>query len=150
MKNSLSLLVFAALVLGGGLLIGFLTAPGEWYVQLAKPDFNPPGWVFGPVWTLLYILIATAGWRVWVSNRDGWPMKLWWAQLSLNFLWSPIFFGAHQTALALAVIIALLATIVSFVGVSWKQDRVSALLFVPYAAWVSFATVLNASIFALN
>lgn len=150
MKNGFSLAAFLALVLGGGLVIGFLTAPGEWYAQLAKPDFNPPGWVFGPAWTALYILIAIAGWRVWQSDRAGWPMKLWWAQLALNFLWTPVFFSAHQIGLALGVILVLLATILSFIAMTWRQDRAASWLFVPYAAWVAFASILNGSIVALN
>jgi tryptophan-rich sensory protein len=150
MKNGFSLAAFLALVVGGGLVIGFLTAPGEWYAQLAKPGFNPPGWVFGPAWTALYILIAIAGWRVWQSDRAGWPMKLWWAQLILNFLWTPVFFSAHQIGLALGVILVLLASILSFIAMSWRQDRAASWLFVPYAAWVAFASILNGSIAALN
>jgi len=150
MKNGFSLAAFLALVVGGGLVIGFLTAPGEWYAQLAKPGFNPPGWVFGPAWTALYILIAIAGWRVWQSDRAGWPMKLWWAQLALNFLWTPVFFSAHQIGLALGVILVLLATILSFIAMSWRQDRAASWLFVPYAAWVAFASILNGSIVAMN
>lgn len=144
------LVLFLLLVLGGGLIIGWLTAPDEWYAQLDKPVFNPPGWLFGPVWTALYVLIAVAGWRVWRRDSAGWPMRLWWAQLVLNFLWSPVFFAAHRIDLALAVIIALLAAILGFIAVSWRQHRAAAWLFVPYAAWVAFATVLNAAIFALN
>ena len=150
MKRGLSLTLFLALVLGGGLVIGFLTAPGGWYAQLAKPSFNPPGWVFGPAWTALYVLIAITGWRVWHRDRAGWPMKLWWAQLALNFLWTPVFFSAHQIGLALAVILALLVVILSFIVTSWRQDRTASLMFVPYAAWVAFASVLNGSIFVLN
>lgn len=150
MKHGLSLALFLALVLGGGLVIGFLTAPGDWYAQLAKPSFNPPGWVFGPAWTALYILIAIAGWRVWNRDRAGWPMKLWWGQLALNFLWTPIFFSAHQIGLALAVILVLLVAILSFIITSWRQDRAASWMFVPYAAWVAFASALNGSIFVLN
>ena len=150
MRNVASLVVFLALVLGGGLVIGFSTAPGGWYAQLAKPAFNPPSWVFGPAWTLLYVFVAIAGWRIWNADRSGWPMKLWWAQLILNFLWSPIFFGAHQVGLGFAVILALLATIISFVGMSWKQHNLSAVLFLPYAAWVAFAALLNGFILVSN
>ena len=150
MKHGLSLALFLTLVLGGGLVIGFLTAPGEWYAQLAKPSFNPPGWIFGPAWTVLYILIAIAGWRVWNRDRAGWPMKLWWAQLVLNFLWTPIFFSAHQIGLALAVILVLLVAILSFIVTSWRQERAASWMFVPYAAWVAFASTLNGSIFVLN
>jgi translocator protein len=150
MDRYVSLILFFVLVLGGGLVLGFLTAPGEWYAGLARPAFDPPGWIFGPVWTALYVLIAVAGWRVWQRDRGGWPMRLWWAQLVLNFLWSPIFFAAHQLGLALAVILLLLAAILAFIATAWRQDRVAAWLFVPYAAWVAFASVLNASIFTLN
>ncbi len=150
MNRNLPLILFLVLVLGGGLLLGFLTAPGAWYAGLAKPAFNPPGWLFGPAWTVLYVLIAVAGWRIWRRERHGWPMKLWWAQLGLNFLWSPVFFGAHQIGAAFLVILLMLAAILAFIAVAWRQDRVAAWLFVPYAAWVAFASVLNGSIWALN
>ena len=91
MSRLASLIPFIVLVVGGGLAIGYLTSPDAWYAQLAKPAINPPGWVFGPVWTALYVAIAIAGWRLWQSARDGSPMKLWWAQLALNFLGSPVF-----------------------------------------------------------
>lgn len=146
----LSLVFFLTLVVGGGLAIGFFTAPGAWYAQLTKPSFNPPGWIFGPVWTLLYILIAIAGWRSWQRERAGGAMKLWWAQLVLNFLWSPFFFSAHRTGLALVVIVLLLVTILAFIVAARRHDAVSSFLFAPYALWVAFASLLNAAIFALN
>jgi benzodiazapine receptor len=149
-NHSLALILFLVLVVGGGLAIGYLTAPGEWYAGLAKPWFNPPGWVFAPVWTVLYVLIAVAGWRTFERDRVGWPMRLWWTQLALNFLWSPFFFAAHQVGLALVVILLLLAAILAFIVMAWRQDRFAEWLFTPYAAWVGFATVLNAAIFALN
>jgi benzodiazapine receptor len=150
MNHRLSLVLFLTLVVGGGLTIGHLTAPDAWYAQLDKPAFNPPGWIFAPVWTLLYILIAIAGWRV--SHRDhrGYPTRLWWTQLGLNFVWSPIFFAAHQIGLALAVILLLLVSILGFIATTWQRDRVAAWLFMPYAAWVTFASVLNAAFFVLN
>lgn len=148
--HAVSLLGFLVLVVGGGLLIGALTGPGEWYARLAKPAFNPPNWLFGPVWTLLYAFIAVAGWRTWRRRADT-PARLFWAlQLGLNFLWSPVFFGARRIDLAALIIVLLLVAIVLFIGRSWKSDRVAALLFVPYAAWVSFATVLNLSLLRLN
>lgn len=150
MKRYLLLILFLVLVLGGGLLLGFLTAPGEWYAGLAKPAFNPPGWLFGPVWTVLYVLIAVAGWRIWQRERRGWPMKLWWAQLGLNFLWSPVLFAAHQIGLAFLVIFLMLAAILAFIATAWRQDHLAAWLFLPYAAWVAFASALNGSIWALN
>lgn len=150
MNRYVSLILFLALVLGGGFALGFLTAPGEWYAGIAKPAFNPPAWLFGPVWTVLYILIAIAGWRVWQRDRSGWPMTLWWAQLALNFLWTPVFFAAHQIGLALVVILLMLAAILAFIVTAWRLDRVAAWLFVPYAAWVAFASLLNGSIWMLN
>jgi benzodiazapine receptor len=145
-----SLILFLVLVVGGGLVIGFLTAPGDWYAGLAKPSFNPSAWVFAPVWTVLYVLIAVAGWRTFERDRTGWPMKLWWAQLLLNFLWSPVFFAAHRIGLALLVILLLLVAILAFIAASWRQDRLAAWLFAPYGAWVAFASVLNGAIFTLN
>jgi tryptophan-rich sensory protein len=142
--------LFLVLAVGGGLAIGFLTAPGAWYAGLAKPSFNPPNWLFAPVWTALYILIAIAGWRIFERDRGGLPMLLWWAQLVLNFVWSPVFFAAHQIGLALVVILLLLAAILAFIATAWRKDRPAAWMFVPYAAWVAFASALNAAIFALN
>jgi translocator protein len=145
-----ALVPFILLVVGGGLLIGFLTAPGAWYEALAKPAFNPPNWIFAPVWAVLYVLIAIAGWRIWQKERSGTAMRLWWLQLLLNFLWSPAFFALQQIGLALVVVLALLCTILAFIVAAWKVDRFAAWLFVPYAAWVAFASLLNASIWTLN
>ena len=150
MQRLASLMLFLVLAAGGGLAIGFLTAPGEWYAGLVKPAFNPPNWIFAPVWTALYVLIAVAGWRIFERDRRSWPMKLWWGQLALNFLWSPVFFAAHDIRLAFIVILLLLAAIVAFIGLAWPQDRVAAWLFAAYAAWVSFAAVLNGTILLLN
>jgi benzodiazapine receptor len=144
------LILFLVLVVGGGLAIGFLTAPDAWYAGLAKPSFNPPNRLFAPVWTALYVLIAIAGWRTFERDRTGWPMRLWWTQLSLNFLWSPVFFSAHQIGLALGIILLLLAAILAFINASWRRDRVAAWMFVPYAGWVGFASALNAAILARN
>ena len=150
MNRYVSLILFLVLVLGGGLVLGSLNVPGGWYAGLAKPAFNPPGWIFGPVWTVLYVLIAVAGWRVWQRDRGGWPNRLWWAQLVLNFMWTPVFFAAHQLGLALVVILLLLAAILAFMATARRQDRVAAWLFAPYAAWVAFASVLNGSLYVLN
>ncbi|MBW3099058.1 tryptophan-rich sensory protein [Pseudohoeflea sp. DP4N28-3] len=143
------MLVFLAIALGGGLLIGTVTAPGPWYQQLEKPAFNPPAWVFGPVWTFLYVLIGIAGARVWARDLRS-PSRLWLAQMGLNFLWSPLFFSAHRPDLALLIIVLLLIAIVLFVGATWRRDRASALLFLPYLAWIAFATALNFAIWRLN
>jgi translocator protein len=145
-----SLVLFVALVLGGGLIIGFVTAPGAWYATLSKPPFSPPNWIFAPVWSTLYFVIAAAGWRVWRKDRNSAQMKLWWAQLALNFIWSPIFFSAHRIDIALGVIVLLLITIIGFMVITWRQDKIASLLFAPYAAWVAFASVLNGAIWLLN
>jgi tryptophan-rich sensory protein len=145
-----SLALFLVLVIGGGLAIGYVTAPGEWYAGLSKPSFNPPGWLFGPVWSVLYLLIAVAGWRSFERDRSGRPMQLWWTQLALNFLWSPVFFAAHRIGLALVIVLLMLAAILVFIATVWRQDRVAAWLFAPYAAWVAFASLLNGSIWMLN
>jgi translocator protein len=123
-RNTLVLLLL--LVVGGGLAIGYLTRPGEWYAQLAKPPFVPPGWVFGPVWTVLYVMIAIAGARVLNRVYRGLAISLWWSQLALNFAWSPVFFYAHQIGLAVAVILLLLATVLALIIVIWQQDRLTA------------------------
>ncbi len=146
----MSLIFFLVLTIGGGLLIGFATRPDEWYVKLAKPWFTPPNSVFGPVWTLLYVMIAIAGWRTFVRGPLGVPITVWTIALGLNFVWSPIFFRLRRPLAALSVILGLLATIIAFIAVSLPRDAVSALLFAPYAAWVSFAAILNAAIWRLN
>lgn len=139
-------LLFVAAVTAIGLLIGWAFLPGAWYAGLVKPAFTPPNWLFGPAWTTLYVLIGIAGARAWTRGGAG----LWFAQMGLNFLWSPVFFGLQNPGLGLLVILALLATILAFIAHRWRQDRVAALLFLPYAAWVSFATALNAAIWRLN
>lgn len=150
MTRYIALAAFLLLVLGGGTLIGTGNLPGEWYQQLDKPPFNPPNWVFGPAWTTLYVLIAVAGWRIWERARGSRAMLVWWVQLVLNFAWSPVFFTVHAIGAALVIVVLLLAAIAAFIGLAWHRDRVAALLFAPYAAWVSFATLLNASIWWLN
>jgi benzodiazapine receptor len=146
----MSLLLFLILTIGGGLPIGFLTRPGEWYANLAKPSFTPPGGIFAPVWTLLYIMIAVAGWRTFAHDPLGPAMIVWTIALALNFSWSPIFFGLNRAVAAFCVIVTLLAMIITFIRLTWPQDAVSALLFVPYAAWTLFAAILNAVICRLN
>jgi translocator protein len=148
--NWSSLLFFLILTLGGGLSIGLFTLPGEWYMSLVKPSFNPPNWIFGPVWTALYIMIGVAGWRIYVKDPSGTAMKIWWMALALNFIWSPTFFGAQRLGSALVIILALLASILDFIVTSRPSDRPSSLLFIPYAAWVGFAALLNGALFMLN
>ncbi|MGZ2439224.1 benzodiazapine receptor [Sinorhizobium medicae] len=168
MNRTLVHILFVTAVLGLGLAIGYINIPDAWYRSLAKPDFTPPDWIFAPAWSLLYIMIGIAGARSFLGRRRAagllgdrraaglsgdrraaqWP--LWLAQMVLNFLWSPLFFGLHQIAAALVVICLLLASIAAFIIASLRQDGISALLFVPYLAWVAFATLLNGSIFLMN
>ncbi len=150
MKNLTVYIVFVVVVVAIGALIGVNNVPGEWYQSLQKPFFNPPNWIFGPVWTTLYVLIGIAGARTWISKRMGTRMRLWFTQMVLNFLWSPIFFGMQSPAGALIIIIPMLVCILAFIALTYRRDRISMWLFVPYALWVAFATVLNASIGMLN
>jgi benzodiazapine receptor len=149
MRRALIVAIFVLLVLGGGLIVGFAARPDAWYAALSKPPFNPPNWIFAPVWSLLYILIAVAGARTYERGLSG-GFALWAVQLVLNFCWSPVFFALQRPGFALAIVTALLACTVTFIVIRWNADRASALLFLPYAAWVAFAALLNASIVALN
>jgi len=147
MARILTYTLFVAGVLAIGLALGVMFTPGSWYASLAKPPFNPPGWLFGPVWTILYVLIGISGARSFEHKGGTW---LWLAQMALNFAWTPVFFGMQRPGAALVIILALLVTIIAFIIARWNADRPSTLLFIPYAAWVAFAAVLNASIVLLN
>lgn len=142
--------MFLILVVGGGLAIGASTIPGEWYAGLEKPAINPPNWVFAPVWTALYLIISFVGWRIWARNGSSHLMRLWGLQLVLNFLWSPAFFALKSPVTALVIIVCLLFAIAEFIRRSWRADQISGILFVPYFAWVTYASILNAAIVVLN
>jgi len=144
------LLVFVAGVVGIGWLIGATNLPGAWYAGLGKPNFVPPNWAFPVAWTILYIMIAVAGWRTFRGEPSGRAMRVWAAQLALNFIWSPVMFTMHQIGAALAVLICLFVAIVIYIHLEISRDKLAAALFVPYAAWVAFAGVLNAAIWRLN
>jgi len=144
------LMLFVAGVALAGMMLGYANRPDGWYAALSKPAFNPPNYLFAPVWLALYVCIGVAGARTWSAGPRSPAMAAWAAQMTLNFLWSPVFFGMHRIGLALGVIVALLTAIAAFIVVQWRADRPAALLFVPYAAWVAFATVLNGSIYRLN
>ncbi len=150
-KRHRSLVLFLVLVVGLGWLIGVTNLPGAWYVGLQKPSFNPPNWIFGPTWTVLYIMIAVAGWRTYLQDKTPTlPMQLWFAQMALNFMWSPVVFTLHSLASGLVIILTMLALIVGFIAVQWRENKIVALLFLPYAAWVAFASLLNYSLLRLN
>lgn len=145
----LVLVVFVILVMGSGWMIGLIARPGEWYEALNKPSFNPPNWVFAPAWTLLYMLIAFVGWRLWL-RREMELLTLWGAQLILNFAWSPVFFLANRVGLALAILSVLLLVVLSLAYFCRNRDRVAAIALLPYALWLAFAWLLNAAIYRLN
>jgi translocator protein len=146
------ILLFAFLlgVLGIGWAVGATNLPGACYAALQKPSFNPPNWIFAPAWTLLYVMIGIAGWQTFLHDADGTAFKLWVGQIFLNFMWSPAVFTFHSLVLGLAIILTMLLLILTFIALQWRADRLAALLFVPYAAWVAFASLLNYSLFQLN
>jgi benzodiazapine receptor len=143
-------LLFIGLVVGVGAVIGTSTAPDAWYTALEKPPFNPPNWIFGPVWFSLYVLIGIAGARTFLRDPTGPAMMVWGGQMLLNWAWSPTWFALHLLWPAFALIASILVLIVLFIAMTWKTDRPSALMFLPYAAWVAFASTLNLSIAILN
>ncbi|HSC08546.1 MAG TPA: TspO/MBR family protein [Steroidobacteraceae bacterium] len=154
-SDLLGLAAFVALCFGAAALGGLVTAESvtTWYPTLNKPAFNPPDWVFGPAWTLLYLMIAVAGWRAWRASRTVGvrpAMALYAVQLALNVAWSFLFFGARSIGFALAEIVLLLTVIVINLVMFWRVDRLAGWLLVPYAAWVSFASILNFALWRLN
>jgi tryptophan-rich sensory protein len=120
------------------------------YNSLQQPAWAPPSWLFGPVWTVLYVMIALAGWLAW--RQVGFTRPLWFyaAQLVLNAIWTPLFFGAGQYGLAFADIVAMWLLIGATVVAFWRVRRAAALLLLPYWAWVTYATALNLAIWLLN
>lgn len=141
-------------------LVGLLGTPftivaiPNWYATLNKPFFAPPNWLFGPVWTLLYFLMGVSFYLIW---KQGWRKKqsviagrLFLAQLGLNAIWSPIFFGLRAPLAGLVVILAMWAFIVLTIRHFYPLSKAAAWLLIPYLLWVSFATVLNAAIVVLN
>jgi tryptophan-rich sensory protein len=146
----------AVIVCYGAGIIGtlFTAAISGWYQTLAKPIFNPPAWVFAPVWMILYGLMSIALIRVWSQARTSHAAKNWvwifFLHLVFNTAWSILFFGLHSIVFALIDIFALLGFIVYLSIKAWKIDRIAYYLMLPYLAWVSFATVLTVSIWWLN
>lgn len=141
-------LVAVAVVAG----VGGLAAAGSQatYRALELPPYAPPSWLFGPAWTVLYVMIGVAGWLLW--RAGGWDrvMWLWVVQLVLNLLWTPLFFAADLYTVALVEIVALAASIGLLIAWSWHRSQAAGWLLVPYLAWVCFATALNAGIVVLN
>lgn len=158
MKSLVAFVPFLLAVVAAGSSGVLFEVDGAWYRDLRAPSFRPPSWVFGPVWSLLYLMIAVAGWRLALQAGSARPeaaaaglaLGLWALQITLNALWTPAFFGAHALGAALLVIGALWLAILALIVVSWRVDRLAAGLLVPYLAWVSFAVVLNFAYWRLN
>lgn len=134
-------------------LLGGLFMPDEWFASLQKPSWNPSGWIFGPVWTTLYTMMAVAAWLVW--RQGGWgkqrkPLLIFLAQLALNAAWTPLFFGLHNPGLAFLDIVLVWLAIIATISAFWRVHQTAAALLTPYLAWVSFATFLNFTIWRLN
>ena len=152
MKKFFPLLLFILLAFLPG-IFGSFFSPGEWYGNLLKPSFTPPGWLFGPVWTLLYIMIGIAGYFVWTVKDHSLQKSafiIYAIQLFFNGIWSWIFFGLHKIDLALLVILILWIFIIFNIFYFYKIKKLSGYLLIPYLLWVSFASILNASIWSLN
>lgn len=154
-RNLPAFVAFLALCLGVSAIGGAITATSvnSWYPTLAKPFFTPPGWVFPPVWTTLYVLMAIAAWRIWRQRPAASvapALRVFALQLGLNLAWSFLFFGLQWIGAALAEMIVLLAAILWTIRLFAGIDRPAALLLVPYALWVGFATLLTAAIWMAN
>lgn len=152
LRNCLSCLAWILLSMCAALAALFWPVDA-WYAELAKPSWNPPNWLFGPVWTTLYILIGVSAWRVARAGgfrRDRASLWIFLTQWILNFAWSGFFFGLHAPALALVEIVALLALIAVMIARFHRHDVIAAHLLVPYFLWVSFATALNFALWRLN
>lgn len=154
-RDLLGLIAFVIVCLAVSGLGGAITATsvGTWYQGLQKPPFNPPDWVFAPVWTTLYILMGIAAWRVWrlgLSDAVRKALAIFVVQLGLNLAWSFLFFGLQRIDLALVEIVILLLVIIANTFMFWRIDRLAGVLFVPYAIWVGYAIMLNASLWLLN
>jgi tryptophan-rich sensory protein len=151
-RDVLGLAAFVVMCFGVSLLGGRATLPalGHWYPQLSKPAWTPPAWVYGPVWTLLYPMLAVAGWLAWREGRSRRATLLYLLQLALNAAWPWIFFGERRVGWALVCVLllwfAILGTLVAF----WRVSRGAAVLLLPYLAWVGFAVALNAAIWRMN
>jgi benzodiazapine receptor len=151
----LGLGLFLALVTATGWLAAQVTLPAlGWYAGLVRPGFTPPDRLFGPVWTILYALMAIAAWRVWSSDTGGSSVRhaltLFFVQLALNALWSPVFFGAKRPDVAFVVILLLLGALGVTLMQFFRLDRLAGWMLVPYLLWVAYAAVLNGAIVLLN
>lgn len=156
MNNTLKLIISVTIPLLVGGLSGFFTVTGveSWYQTINKPSWNPPNWIFGPVWTALYIMMGVALFLVWKSSGNANTKKLalllFAAQMLLNFFWSFIFFSLQQPGWAFAEIVVLWLLILATIFAFARLNNMAAWLLVPYISWVSFAAILNFTIWQLN
>jgi len=154
-RSAVALVGFLLLSLSAGAIGGIATAGsiGGWYQTIAKPDWNPPGWVFGPVWTTLYLMMGVAVWTIWRQAEPGkkaLPLALFSVQLALNALWSFVFFAWHEIGWALAEILVLWMAIAATIASFSRVSKLAAGLLIPYLLWVSFAAFLTYTIWTLN
>lgn len=149
MAAAFSLAVFLVLVVAAA-SSGVLFRPDEWYESLRKPRWTPPNWVFGPVWSVLYIMIGIAGWLVWRQQPASLAMALWGLQLIVNAGWSGVFFGMRRMDLAFYVLALLWLSVLGFAIAAAPISTAAALLFIPYLVWVSIAGALNWTVWRLN
>lgn len=152
MKNKTVLIAFSVLMCFMPMLAAvFVMPPSEWYLSLVKPPLTPPGWVFAPVWTMLYLMLSAVLYKVIQSGMENKRalIILFFGQLFLNALWSPVFFGMNMVFMALCIVIAMLALCIEFLHKA-KFDRVLSLLMLPYMLWLCFATYLTAGVYFLN
>lgn len=149
----IQLLIAVVLCLGVGGIGGVMTAKSVrgWYLTLRKPSWNPPSWLFGPVWTTLYVMMGVSAWLVWREGAFvGWAATAFVVQLALNGLWSYLFFYRHRPDLAFIEIIAMWASILATILLFYPVSALASYLLWPYLAWVSFASYLNFTIWRLN
>ncbi|HQW55150.1 MAG TPA: tryptophan-rich sensory protein [Saprospiraceae bacterium] len=154
-RQILKLVVSILLPLGLGAIAGIFTAKAipEWYATLNQPSFNPPNWIFGPVWTSLYILLGISFFLIWkqpATKERNRAISIFLIQLVLNFAWSFLFFYFHQIGLALIDIIVLWILIITMLILFYRIKPLAAYINIPYLLWVTFASILNASYFVLN
>ena len=147
---TLAVLIVLCFVVAG--IGGLVTTPSipNWYSGLVKPSWTPPSWVFGPVWSVLYLCMAVAAWLVWRKGNALVPLTFFAVQLAFNAAWSWLFFGLHSPGAALIDIVLLWIAIAATTIAFWRRSVVAGLLFLPYLAWVSFAATLNFAIWRLN
>ena len=153
MRNKyLSLLIILLITFIAPMIGSYATTTFKepWYSQIILPSFNPPSWVFGPVWTTLYILMSIAIWRIWIKYYDNKILNLYFFHLFFNMIWSIIFFGFHQIGLALLDLFIILIFIALLMKIYYSMDKISFCLMVPYFLWSGYALVLNYNIFILN